>query len=260
MLSAFYPVDPHTQCSTQIVPYMPPATAHIQDAYYAPYGLPNGSFEHLQLSLCKLSHSAHTTTHPLLLFSPGLGNSRLIYSALAQSIASHGYTVITIDHPHDANVVEYPDGTLIFGANITTLAQIEEALRIRVQDVRFVLDQLSQRDVASVLIPTIHAPLNTSSVLIAGHSLGGATAAEAMLVDDRLVGGVDLDGTLFGEVVTKGLGKHRPFVLFGHEGKNQTTDSTWEEIWGRLKGWKRELELLGSQVCTSRGNELWDLY
>ena len=122
------------------------------------------------------------------------------------------------------------------------------------------LDQLSQLEVAKRVIPTTQAPLNTSSVLIMGHSLGGATAAEAMLVDGRLVGGVDLDGTLWGEVVKKGLSKNRPFILFGHEGKNQSTDSSWEETWGRLKGWKRELELLGSQVCTSWGDKLWDLY
>jgi len=46
-----------------------------------------------------------------------------------------------------------------------------------------------------------------------GHSLGGATAAAAMLDDQRIKAGVNLDGTLFGPVVNAGL--DRPFMLVG---------------------------------------------
>jgi hypothetical protein len=65
-----------------------------------------------------------------------------------------------------------------------------------------------------------------------------------MLYDQRLLGGINLDGTMFGDVLTRGL--DRPFMLFAHEGKNRTTDATWGEIWPRLRGWKRELMVKGS--------------
>jgi pimeloyl-ACP methyl ester carboxylesterase len=246
MLSAFYPIGPLAKCNTKVVDYMPPATARTQDDFYAQYGLPDGSFESIRLSLCKSPQ--HTDVYPLILFSPGLGNSRLIYSALAQSVASHGYTVITIDHPYDANVVEYPDGTLILGANITTDAQIEQALAVRVKDVSFILDALSHVSTVRKVIPSADVPLNTTHAVIAGHSLGGATAAQAMLENSRLIGGVNLDGTFFGSVLKKGL--DRPFLIFGHEGKNQTTDASWKALWPRLRGWRRELELMGSQHAT----------
>lgn len=246
IISAFYPVAAFAECKLNVVEYMPPKTAQVQDDFYAQYGIPSGMFESLHLSVCKTSLQTHS--YPLLLFSPGLGNSRLIYSALAQSIATHGYIVITIDHPYDANVVEFPDGTLVFGANITTDAQIEQALDVRVKDVSFILDKLSHPSAVQQIIPSSCGDLDTAHVLVAGHSLGGATAAQSALEDSRLIGGVNLDGTFFGSVVTHGLVK--PFLIFGHEGKNQSTDVSWKVLWPRLRAWKRELELKGSQHAT----------
>lgn len=79
---------------------------------------------------------------------------------------------------------------------------------------------------------------------IYGHSLGGATAAEAMLSDSRLVGGINLDGTFFGSVIDRGLDK--PFMIMAHEGKNLTTDATWAALWPRLKGFRRGFMVSGS--------------
>lgn len=57
---------------------------------------------------------------PVILFSPGAGTPRFYYGALAQSLASSGYAVVTTDHRYDADVVEFPDGILGFNANIWT--------------------------------------------------------------------------------------------------------------------------------------------
>lgn len=92
---------------------------------------------------------------------------------------------------------------------------------------------------------------DSSWVGVFGHSLGGATAAEAMLFDSRLVGGVDLDGTFFGDVVEKGL--ERPFLIFAHDGKNLTNGPSWEALWPRLIAWKRELMLAQSAHYTFSG-------
>lgn len=250
MISAFYPGVSANQCSTRFVDYMPPATAAIEDQYYSQYGLPNGTFESPKLSLCKESvHMAgRIQDFPIILFSPGLGNSRLLYSALAQYIASIGYLVVSIDHPYDANVVQYPDGTLILGANISTKAQIELAVRTRAQDVSFILNQLSTVSTVRRLFPWIKGALKTHKVAMYGHSLGGATAAVAMLNDSRIIGGANLDGSFFGSILRHSLS--RPFLLFGHEGKNQSTDASWNAAWLQLHGWKIELMLHGAQHAT----------
>ena len=44
-----------------------------------------------------------------------------------------------------------------------------------------------------------------------GHSLGGATAAAAMLADPRIRAGVDMDGTILGKVAKQGVA--RPFLV-----------------------------------------------
>lgn len=137
----------------------------------------------------------------------------------------------------------FPDNTTIFAANITD-DQIVEDLYVRVKDMSFVLDQLSLPSISSLLIPGQGCRINLSKVGIFGHSLGGATAAQAMLLDSRFAGGVNLDGTFFGSVIERGLNK--PFVIFAHEGKNLTTDATWAALWPKLKGFRREFILNGS--------------
>ena len=116
MLSIFTPVLP-SECDPILAPYMPAATATFYSTYLQQLNIQNASFESLRLRVCSSSFSspsnATSTVYPIVLFSPGSGASCLIYSYLAQSVASNGYTVITIDHPYDAPIVTYPDNSTI---------------------------------------------------------------------------------------------------------------------------------------------------
>ena len=255
MISVFYPVSSASHCQTILSDYMPPATAAVEDLAYSQYGVPNGTFESLRLSLCTPPGPQKDSNNlpqqfPLLLFSPGLGNSRLLYNALAQSIASYGYTVVTVDHPYDANVVEYPDGSLVPGANISTTPQIDLDVATRAQDLSFVLDALGNPCTLQTLFQSTSNPLNTNRVGTFGHSLGGATAASAMFNDSRIACGANLDGTFFGAPTTPAFHLTDPFLLFGHDGKNQSSDPTWAQVWPRLRGWTLELALTGAQHAT----------
>ena len=242
MISAFTPAGLVHTCSPVTTPYMPPSTAALYDAMYASLGLPNGTFETLNLSLCKNSCSSSSHSYPLVVFSPGLGDSRLTYSLLAQSLASRGFRVITIDHPYDASIVTFPDDLVALAADIETDGQIEAALKVRVADVRFVITQLSNTTIAHRLSQPALYP--QEPVLMFGHSLGGATAAAAMLADRRIIAGVNLDGTFFGEILTRSLGC--PFLVFSHEGKNLSTDASWSTAWPNFRGTKGLETLEGS--------------
>ena len=89
MISIFKPVSP-SECSLSPAPYMDPITAAFEDAEYADDGVPPGSVEALSLEICQRhprpspGHFAKVPTYPLVLFSPGMGDSRLLYSAMAQ--------------------------------------------------------------------------------------------------------------------------------------------------------------------------------
>lgn len=177
-------------------------------------------------------------------YLPRLQIEVYLLTCTVHRLASTGYIVVTVDHPYDAGIVTYPDNTTVFAADIETDAETTEDLYVRAKDMSFVLDQLSIPSVISRLIPGLACGINVSKVGIFGHSLGGATAAQVMLLDSRFVGGINLDGSFFGSVIKKGLNK--PFLIFGHEGKNLTTDASWSTLWSNLRGYKREFVLSGS--------------
>ena len=246
MVSAFYPVTEAPLCQQQPIPYMPPGTALVYTEIFGAYGLSNGTLDALELAMCRkiLPMKHKRLNHPVVLFSPGLGDSRLLYSALAGSIAAQGFVVVTVDHTYDAAVVEFPDGELVFEANITTKAQVEHALAVRRDDMSFVLDQLHDRTITQNLLGGLYGSLNLKQTFVMGHSLGGATAAAAMVADRRMRAGIDLDGTFWGRVLNMGL--DRPLMIFAHEGKNQTTDESWAEVWPRLNSSKVEASVFGT--------------
>lgn len=230
VVSSFYPVAPREHCINFTSPYMPDTTANFYDQQLGALGIPNNTFSSLQLTNCKVrdDHSLKNKKFPVVLFSPGLGNSRLIYNAMAQEMASKGNIVVSIDHPYDADIVEFPDGSTVLAANISTDAQIGAAVDVRVQDISFVLDQLRSTELSKQLLGG-NIRIDQKKYAAYGHSLGGASAVEAASNDDRLTAGINLDGTLFGSVVS--CGATAPLLIMSHGGKNLTTDETWTSTW-----------------------------
>ncbi|KAF2790321.1 PAF acetylhydrolase family protein [Melanomma pulvis-pyrius CBS 109.77] len=250
MTSLFYPV-PKRSC-TQIcpVPYMPPVTASYIDASVAALGIPNGTFESIRMqACCSVAPKAKKdiTKVPVILFSGGLQGTRLLYSALAQTLASAGYAVITMDHTYETSIVEFPDGTIIPGLNDTNFdpevpGLLDSVLAIRAADARFVLTQMGLKSVVQKLIPGAACGFNVKNGNAAfyGHSFGGATAIAALMHDSRLAAAINLDGMQFGNLTdTK-----KPALLVGRaepSPHNRTTDATWAQTWTHFKGWRREV-------------------
>ena len=132
-VSTFVPLNTTIYpCVSRSTPYMTPLVAGDYNLLASTAGLPNTTFSSLTMGLCDIPRgkscfksrnerpSVVKLSRPLLLFSPGFGQSRLLYSDLARSLASEGYIVVTVDHPYDATVVEFNDGSFIRGANIST--------------------------------------------------------------------------------------------------------------------------------------------
>jgi pimeloyl-ACP methyl ester carboxylesterase len=190
---------------------------------------------------------------PVVLFSPGSGEDRSIDTALVEDLASHGYIVVTVDHTHDSDEVEFPDGHVEVHTLPPDSDQVNtEATAVRVADTRFVLDQLAaikaghDPDAEHRPLPRgLARALNLSEVGMFGHSIGGATAANAMLIDPRIKAGIDLDGTIWGPAAAKGL--DRPFLLMSAQDNGRNVDPTWASFWARLRGWRLDLRLAGAE-------------
>lgn len=234
MVSSFYPAALRKDCTDYTSLYMPNTTAAFYDEQLGPLGVPAETFSSLHLTNCNArgQRGLKNQQFPVVLFSAGLGNSRLIYSAMAQALASKGNIVITIDHPYDADIVEFPDGSTVLAANITTDPQIEAALDVRTRDVSFVIDQLRSRQLSKKLLGD-KISINQKQYSIYGHSLGGAAAVGAASSDSRLTAGINLDGTFFGSVVSCGATK--PLLIVAHDGKNLTTDPSWTSTWNATR-------------------------
>lgn len=119
LASVHLPLDAKYGCEMEDRPYLPAKTAWAFEELLGPYGIPEGTFRQLSMKFCSLSsikRSSHENkAFSVAIFSPGLGDSRLIHAARARSLASLGYVVATVDHTYEANVVEFPDGTVIYG-------------------------------------------------------------------------------------------------------------------------------------------------
>ncbi|KAF5860672.1 hypothetical protein ETB97_001239 [Aspergillus alliaceus] len=251
MVTTFTPINCGSVPSTS---YIPNATGRYEDVSFQSFGLPPGTFESLHIQTQTQQPPppfSHHGDYPVVLFSPALATSRLMYTLLLQEIASNGFAVVSVDHPYDADIVEYPDGHTVLGilANISTETEFVRALNTRVKDMVFLLDQMHEEKVIRDIFPLSQGNLlPLDRVTILGHSLGGATAAQTILVDNRFVGGINLDGRLWGPVVDKGLSS--PFLLFGHTNHTQATEPSWAAFWSHLRGWKLELELAQSEHYT----------
>ena len=247
MISKFSPI-PRPACSeTCRVPYISETAASIQDDLldffldFVSKGetrWPKGVFVETEMEVCcEVNKDPNSDGHaggkfPTVLFGSGFNISRLFYSGTAQHLAGMGYEVIVMDHPYESNVIEFPDGTIILGGRPDPASNesLEFALDVRAADASFVLDTLGLT--------------GADTVVHIGHSFGGAAAAVAMAADDRIAGGVNLDGSLFGSVLSEGAA--RPFLVLGSVGHNSSVDMSWDEFINstRSRGtWVKELGL-----------------
>ncbi|TVY32647.1 putative 1-alkyl-2-acetylglycerophosphocholine esterase [Lachnellula occidentalis] len=259
MISVFYPVT-HKHHSISGA-YMTTETALIEDNTLSSQGLaaPNGTFGKLTLQLASdqsiqsrkdKSTCENPVEYPLVLFMPGEGTTRLFYNQIASTVASRGYIVVTIDAPYDVDVVQYTDGSFAYinqtlwandNPELANVALV--AIQTRMDDVSFVLDSLSNTTLAQSLIPNLPASgLNTTHTAMFGHSLGGATAYSILDAEDRILGGLTMDGDLNGPPLLNGSSK--PFMFIGstnHTRENADDDpgSTWLSGWPKLLGWKK---------------------
>ncbi|MBW5486746.1 alpha/beta hydrolase family protein [Streptomyces bambusae] len=176
--------------------------------------------------------------YPLVVLSPGFSVPRATLTSLAEDLASRGYVVALVDHAYESV------GTSVPGGRVLTCLACEQAkghegrqlvAATRSRDVSFLLDRLTGHRPA-----WRHARLiDQDRIAMAGHSIGGASAAAAMADDPRIRAGINMDGSMV-PLPEGGLGG-RPFMLLGSARAQPGADGTWDGNWPRFGGWKRWL-------------------
>ncbi|MFJ2865638.1 MFS transporter [Kitasatospora sp. NPDC087314] len=182
--------------------------------------------------------------------------------------ASRGYVVVTIDHTYEASEVAFPNGDLATSVFPDLLGQadldvtdvLRTSLRTRVDDTRFVLDELGGLRHDPRLPAGLAASLDLDRIGMAGHSAGGFTAVQAMHDDPRIAAAVNLDGQLhfpgpdghtgvvLPTVAQDGL--DRPFLLMGTRNEDSGDyhhQPGWDALWQHSTGWHADVTLNDSR-------------
>src|SRR3954447_9913224 len=154
---------------------------------------------------------------PVVVLMPGMGLSAPMYAALAEDLASHGYLVAGVTPTYSANLTVLGGQTVESKpeANPPNLGDSTEGsqrvgdhlVTVWAADARFAAGMVGKQ-----LPGSVEPAIGPSYV---GHSFGGAAALEACRLDQRCAAAVDLDGSQFGDVVTKGV--KAPIMLLGAE-------------------------------------------
>ncbi len=106
---------------------------------------------------------------PLVVMSHGFAANRKFLTYLARHLASHGLTVVSLEHP-GSNVSSL--SKISAGINLKNLLPASEFID-RPQDVSFLLDQLEKINRGK---GDLQGKFNTQQVSVVGHSFGGYTA------------------------------------------------------------------------------------
>ncbi|MFF7856894.1 alpha/beta hydrolase family protein [Streptomyces sp. NPDC007904] len=181
---------------------------------------------------------------PLVVLSPGFTVNRSTLTLLAEELASRGYVVASVDHAYESVGTAFPGGRLLncVACEKTSSRGYGEVPRGRAKDVSFLLDRL----LADRHAAWRHARMiDPTRIGMAGHSVGGASAATTMAGDQRVRAGANMDGSFMEPVPARGLGG-RPFMLLGTD----DGDRSWTRDWPLLDGWKRWIGVTGAEHFT----------
>jgi dienelactone hydrolase len=153
---------------------------------------------------------------PVVLFSPGWKGHLTQNSIQFEMLASHGFVVVSVEHPPAEKLPADFDPSLQ-----ENLDEYPFEARLRAEDMSFAIDQLEN---ISLDDPEdlFTGRLDTSRLGMFGYSFGGAVAAEACWLDDRLKAGINMDGMLFGEAADAGVPK--PFFFMSCDGPLPSAD------------------------------------
>jgi predicted dienelactone hydrolase len=195
--------------------------------------------------------SSEQAMYPVIILRAGGGALSSDYTTLAEDLASHGYVVVSFDAPYRTVITAFPDGRVAIrpaGGDFdrmpssTTQHLATQVMNVWIADVKFVLDRLQELQVND---PTgrFKGRFDMQKVGVAGHSLGGATAAQFCHDDPRCAAGIDIDGMPFGNVIRDGLRQPFFFLLSDHGRESgsepQTVENNIESIYDHVPQGKR---------------------
>ena len=183
---------------------------------------------------------------PSLVFGPGgWGPPTDGFRILLSDLASHGYTVAAIDHPHEQPFLRFPDGTGLVGLPVNYSSDLEfiDAFHpVRVREMLHFVDYWPK------LVKKLCAPFQTRKLGAFGVSFGGSVALNAAIESDNTAAAINLDGSIFGHAAANlsSSDAKKPTLLLGFEGHVASLDESWNNFTSRQSDWWRGIYVDGT--------------
>jgi hypothetical protein len=165
---------------------------------------------------------------PVLIFSHGYGVQLSNQSMLVQNIASHGFIVVGVQHTYSTPVTIFQDGTVVSTYFNPASSDADELQNMWTKDQQFVLEQIT---LLADTDPLFLDRIDLNAVGVFGYSFGGSTAAELCRTDSRILAGLNIDGTFYGETEE---GFEQDFFLINASSNFQ--DGTRESLLNSVRG------------------------
>ncbi|MFJ7915743.1 MULTISPECIES: alpha/beta hydrolase family protein [unclassified Lysinibacillus] len=154
-------------------------------------------------------------TYPLLVFSHGAYGIKTSNGSTFTELASHGYVVVSIDHPYHSFYTRSEDGIVtminsdfkneVNNANKGVYSNeeryniIQKWMKLRTDDMNFVIDTILAK--AESDNNAIYQHINTEKIGVFGHSMGGAASVWLGRARNDVSAVVNIDATFFSELV-----------------------------------------------------------
>jgi dienelactone hydrolase len=157
-------------------------------------------------------------TYPLLVFSHGASGIKTSNASTYTELASHGYVVVSIDHPYHSFYTATDDGrrALIntdYNNEVSNLntdgfytreeeyGLIQKWMKLRTDDMNFVIDTILEK--AKSGNDPIYQQINTEKIGVFGHSMGGAASVWLGRDRDDISAVVNIDAPFFSDLIFK---------------------------------------------------------
>jgi dienelactone hydrolase len=186
----------------------------------------------------------NSTSYPVLLFSPGYDGVDSIYTSFIDELVSHGYVVVSMNHPFVSGVTVFPDNRTVYIADLPgNFSESREFLmrsqRTVVDDALFVLDTIEELNQTDSLLSGI---FDCSRVGMFGHSFGGAATMSCCYEDERVQAGFTLDGVVYNDFLDGSIST--PFLLMCAE--QRFNHSSYDHVWNQFSNDAYQVGILGS--------------
>ncbi|MBY0123578.1 alpha/beta hydrolase [Bacillus sp. S/N-304-OC-R1] len=190
--------------------------------------------------------NAHET-YPLLVFSHGASGIKTSNTSTYTELASHGYVVVSIDHPYHSFYTASEDGkTALMNdeyksevanankdgvyTNEEVYGLIQKWMKLRTDDMNFVIDTILTK--AKSDNDPIYQLINTEKIGVFGHSMGGAASVWLGRQRSDIDAVVNIDAPFFSDLVYKK--DINDFVARDEDFKTPLFNIYSDDVWDQL--------------------------